>query len=100
MFQTVQSDLIHGMEPHPQFSFREALAVHPDEIMVGNIADQSSFVLPKRHSFRHQVSKDFLLHPAKLREQPGYFDIFSLFLHVGLFLFLQVEDLPNLIQVF
>jgi hypothetical protein len=71
ILQSVESDFIERTQPHSQFAFGKAFSVEPYQIVFGNIAEQSPFILAKRHCFGHQIDENFRVHGIKVRFFPS-----------------------------
>lgn len=58
MIESVDLDFVYGMQHHAQAAFREALSIHPFEVMHGNVAYHGAFILPVRHRRNNDFFKD------------------------------------------
>ncbi len=65
LLQSIQSNFIDGIQAHAQVACRKTFFVHPDQVVLGNIAKQSSLVLAKGHAVRDDIDEDLRIHVPK-----------------------------------
>ena len=65
LFQSIQPNFIEGIQAHAQVACRKTFFVHPDQVVLGNIAKQSSLVLAKGHAVRDDIDEDLRIHVPK-----------------------------------
>ena len=65
LFQSIQSNFIQGIQAHTQVACRKTFFVHPDQVVLGNIAKQSSLVLAKGHAVGDDIDEDLGIHVTK-----------------------------------
>lgn len=61
-FEPIDSDFVHRAQPHPELTFWKTLPMHPNQIMLRDVAQESSFVLPKGHRLGHEVNQNLSIH--------------------------------------
>jgi hypothetical protein len=65
LFQSIQSNFIEGIQAHAQVACRKTSFVHPDQVVLGNIAKQSSLVFAKGHAVCDDIDEDLRIHVPK-----------------------------------
>ena len=65
LFQSIQSNFIEGIQAHAQVTCRKSFFVHPHQVVLGDIAEQSSLVLAKGHAVRDDIDEDLRIHVPK-----------------------------------
>jgi hypothetical protein len=65
LFQSIQSNFIEGIQAHAQVACWKPFFIHPDQVVLGDIAEQSSLVLAKGHALRDDINQDLGIHVPK-----------------------------------
>jgi hypothetical protein len=65
VLQSIQSNFIEGIQTHSQVARWEPFFMHPNQVIFRDIAEQSSFVLTKRHGLRDDINQDLGIHGSK-----------------------------------
>ena len=65
LFQSIQPNFIEGIQAHAQVTCRKSFFVHPHQVVLGDIAEQSSLVLAKGHAMRDDIDEDLRIHVLK-----------------------------------
>ena len=65
VFQSIESNFIEGIQAHAQVTCRKSFFIHPNQVVLGNIAEQSSLVLAKGHAVRDDIDEDLRIHVPK-----------------------------------
>ena len=65
LLQSIQPNFIEGIQAHAQVACGKPFFIHPDQVVLGDIAKQSSLVLSKGHAVRDDVDEDLWIHVPK-----------------------------------
>lgn len=65
VLQSIESNFIEGIQTHSQVARWKSLFVHPNQVIFGDIAEQSPLVLAKGHGLRDDINQDLGIHGAK-----------------------------------
>jgi hypothetical protein len=65
VLQSIESNFIEGIQAHAQVTCRKSFFVHPHQVVLGDIAEQSSLVLAKGHAVRDDIDEDLRIHVPK-----------------------------------
>ena len=65
LFQSIESNFIERIQTHAQVARWKAFFMHPNQVVLGDIAKQSTLVLAKGHSVRDDIDQNLGIHEPK-----------------------------------
>ena len=65
VLQSIESNFIEGIQAHAQIARWQPFFIHPDQVIFGDVTEQTSLVLAKGHGVRNDIDQDLGIHGAK-----------------------------------
>jgi hypothetical protein len=56
VLQSIESNFIEGIQAHAQVARWKAFFVHPNQVIFGDVTEQTSLVLAKGHGVRDNIN--------------------------------------------